>query len=326
MLAKAELHVHLEGTAPPELIARIANRNGLPLPDGMLADDGRFHYTDFLDFLQTYNLAASVIRTGEDYRDITYEYLAGVAREGGVYVELIASPDHAALAGLRDEEHFGGIAAGIDDARRDHGIEARILVTAIRDFGAEQAIRVARQAAARPHPYVVGFGIAGDESIHPSEFAEAYSIAADAGLGCSAHAGEWQGPESIRAALTLPITRIDHGVRAIEDSALVRDLAAREITLTVCPTSNVVLGVYRSYSDHPLPQLRAAGVRLTLGSDDPAYFGATLGDEYSLCSEHFGWAEQDLLQITTAAIEAAFCEEQLREQLLERLGDTHRAE
>ncbi len=164
MVAKAELHVHLEGTAPPELIARIAQRNGVALPDGMLAEDGQFHYTNFLHFLQTYDLAASVIRTAEDYRDITYDYLAAVAQDGGIYVELTASPDHAALVGLSDEEHYAGIAAGIDDARRDHGIEARILVSAVRNFGAEQAVRVARQAAQRPHPYVVGFALAGDET------------------------------------------------------------------------------------------------------------------------------------------------------------------
>jgi len=320
MLAKAELHVHLEGTAPPELIARIAARNELTLPEGMLADDGRFHYTDFLHFLETYNLAASVIRTREDYRDITYEYLSGVAREGGVYVELIASPDHAALAGLSAEDHFGGIAAGIDDARSDHGIEARILVTAVRDYGPVQAVRIARQAAARPHPYVVGFGIAGDESIPPGDFAEAFSVASAAGLGCSVHAGEWQGPESIRGALELPVTRLDHGVRAIEDPVLVREIATRGITLNVCPTSNVVLGVYPSYADHPLPRLRAAGARVTLGSDDPPYFGATLAGEYALCSEHFGWGEDELREVTATAIEAAFCDEPLKERLRARLA------
>jgi adenosine deaminase len=126
MVAQAELHVHLEGTAPPDLIARIAARNGVALPAGMLSDDGLFHYTDFLHFLRTYDLAASVIRTAQDYRDITYEYLSGVARTGGIYVELTASPDHAALVGLTDDEHLEGIVAGIDDARRDHGIEGRI--------------------------------------------------------------------------------------------------------------------------------------------------------------------------------------------------------
>ena len=318
MLAKAELHVHLEGTAPPELIARIAKRNGVALPQGMLAEDGRFHYTNFFHFLETYDLAASVIRTAEDYRDITYEYLAGVAQGGGIYVELTASPDHAALVGLSDEEHYAGIAAGIDEARRDHGIEARILVSAVRNFGADQAVRVARQAAARPHPYIVGFALAGDERVPPNEFAEAFRIAADAGLGCTVHAGEWRGPASIREALELPVTRLDHGVRAIEDPTLVHEIAERGITLNTCPTSNVVLGVYESFEQHPLPHLRAAGVRVTLGSDDPPYFGATLAGEYDVCSEHFGWDDQRLHEVTVAAIEAAFCEESLRTELLAR--------
>jgi adenosine deaminase len=318
MLAKAELHVHLEGTAPPELIGRIALRNGVTLPDGMLGEDGRFHYTNFLHFLQTYDLAASVIRTAEDYRDITYEYLSSVAQDGGIYVELTASRDHAALVGLSDEEHYAGIAAGIDDARRDHGIEARILMSAVRNFGADRAVLVARHAAERPHPYIVGFALAGDERVPPNEFAEAFQIAADSGLGCTVHAGEWQGPASIRQALELPVTRLDHGVRAIEDPTLVHEIAERGITLNTCPTSNVVLGVYESFEQHPLPHLRSAGVRVTLGSDDPPYFGATLGGEYDVCQEHFGWDEQRLHEVTVAAIEAAFCEESLRAELLAR--------
>jgi adenosine deaminase len=300
MLPKAELHVHLEGTATPELIRRIAARNGLALPGGLLGDDGSFHYGDFLHFLRTYDLAASVIRTSEDYREITYEYLAGVAREGAIYVELTASPDHAALVGLSDDEHLRGIATGIDDARRDFGIEARILLSAVKNFGAQRALRVARHAADRSHPYVVGFALAG--------------------VGCTVHAGEWQGPGSVRAALALPVSRIDHGVRASEDAALVSEIAARGITLNTCPTSNVVLGVYRSYAEHPLPHLRAAGVRLTLGSDDPPYFGATLAGEYAVCAEHFGCDDEDLLEITAAAIEAAFCEEPLRAALATRLA------
>jgi len=319
MVPKAELHVHLEGTAPPELIARIAKRNGVTIPDRMLGDDGRFHYRDFLHFLRTYDLAASVIRTAEDYRDITYEYLSEAAGDGGIYVEFTASSSHAALVGLSDDEHWQGIAAGIDDARRDHGIEARIVVSGVRNLGAEQAIRAARHAAERPHPYIVGFGLAGDESVPPTEFAEAFAIAADAGLGCTVHAGEWQGPESIRDALRLPVTRLDHGVRAIEDPTLVHELAERGITLNVCPTSNVVLGVYESYDQHPLPHLRAAGVRVTLGTDDPPYFGATLGGEYDLCAEHFGWDDHELRAVTAAAIDAAFCEEPLRASLRARL-------
>ncbi|HWF75179.1 MAG TPA: adenosine deaminase [Solirubrobacteraceae bacterium] len=317
---QAELHVHLEGTAPPELVRRLAERNGLALPERLLSPDGRFHYTDFLDFLRTYDRAAGVIRTGEDYRDITYEYLRDCAAGGAIYVELTASRDHALAVGLTDEEHLDGIAQGIDDARREHGIEGRILVSAVRNFGVERALDVARYAAERPHPYVVGFSMAGDEAGFPAEaFAEAYRVAAAGGLGCTIHAGEWAGPPSVRAALALPITRIDHGVRSIEDPLLVRELAERGIVLNTCPTSNVVLGVYESYEDHPLASLRAAGVKVTLGSDDPPYFGATIAGEYQVCAERMGQSEQDLREITLTAIEAAFCDEELKSALRARV-------
>jgi adenosine deaminase len=320
MIAKAELHVHLEGTAPPELVSRIAARNGLSLPERLLSADGRFRYTDFLDFLRTYDLAASVIRTGEDYRDITYEYLCSCARGGAIYVELTASPDHAALVGLSDEEHWEGIARGIDEARRDTGIEGRILVSVVRNFGVEQALRVAHHAASDPHPYVVGFSMAGDEAGFPAaDFAEVFALAAGAGLGCTIHAGEWAGPPSVRAALELPVSRISHGVRAIEDPSLVEELAARGIVLECCPTSNVVLGVYASYETHPLPSLRAAGVRVTLGSDDPPYFGATIAGEYEVCAVRMGFGDDVLREITRTAIDAAFCDEDLKAALHKRL-------
>ena len=322
MIPKAELHVHLEGTATPDLVRRLAERNGLRVPEGVFAAPDRFAWRDFLDFLQTYDMAASVIRTAEDYRDVTYEYLRACAADGAIYVELIASPDHAALAGLSDAEHLEGIAAGIDAARADHGIEARILLTCIRNFGVEAAVRIARHAAERPHPSVVGFQMAGDEAGYPpAPFADAYAIAADAGIGCSVHAGEWAGAESVRGALELPVTRIGHGVRAIEDPALVAELAARGIVLECCPTSNVALGVFETYETHPLPALRAAGVRVTLASDDPPYFGASIGGEYAVARERFGWEDDELLAITRTAIEASFAEPELRAALLARLGD-----
>jgi adenosine deaminase len=322
VIPKAELHVHLEGTAPPDLVRRIAERNGLRVPDGVFAAPDRFAWRDFLDFLQTYDMAASVIRTAEDYRDVTYEYLASCAAQGAIYVELIASPDHAALVGLSDEEHIGGIAAGIDAARAEHGIEARILLTCIRNFGVEQALRIAAYAAGRPHPYVVGFQMAGDEAGYPPEpFAEAYEVAAAAGLGCTVHAGEWAGADSVRGALELPVTRISHGVRAIEDPGLVRELAERGIVLECCPTSNVVLGVFDSYEAHPLPALREAGVRVTLGSDDPPYFGASVGGEYDVARERFGMGDAELHELTRTAIAAGFAEAPLREALLAGLDD-----
>jgi adenosine deaminase len=292
------------------------------VPEGVFAAPDRFAWRDFLDFLNTYNLVCSVIRTGQDYRDITYEYLASCAQGGAIYVELTASIDHSRIAGLDDAEHWEGIAAGIDDARADHGIEARILSVAVRNYGVERAIEIAELTAARPHPYVVGFSLAGDEAGYPPEpFIDAYRVAENAGLGCTVHAGEWAGAASVRGALELPVTRISHGVRAIEDPALVAELARREITLEVCPTSNVVLGVFPTYEEHPFRALREAGIPLTLGSDDPPYFGASVGGEYAVAREHFGLGDAELVAITRNAVEASFAEPELRSKLLTLLTD-----
>jgi adenosine deaminase len=319
-LPKAELHNHLEGTAPPALVRRLAERNGVPLPDGLFRDDDTFHWTDFLSFLATYDLAASVMRTPEDYRDITYEYLAGCAAENAIYVELGASPGHADAVGMTDAEHFGAIAQGIDDARRDHGIEARILAIAVRNHGVDSAERIAARLADDRHPYVVGFQLAGDEAGYPPEpFLRAYEIARAGGLGCSVHAGEHAGAASVRGALTLPITRIAHGVRAIEDAELVRELAEKGLILEVCPTSNVATGVFPDYDSHPIGALREAGVRVTLGSDDPPYFGCSIGSEYAVACQRLGLDEGMLKEITRTALEGAFAEDELKRELLGRL-------
>ena len=163
--------------------------------------------------------------------------------------------------------------------------------------------------------------MAGDEAgFPPAPFAPAYRVATAAGLGCTVHAGEHAGAASVRAALDLPVTRISHGVRAIEDPALVAELAARGIVLEVCPTSNVALGVFESYAAHPLAALRDAGVRVTLGSDDPPYFGATLGGEYAVAAERFGFDAAALTAVTRTAIAASFAEDALKRVLLDRLS------
>jgi len=316
----AELHVHLEATATPELVRRLAARNGLEIPPGTV-DGDRYIWRDFLDFLGTFDRAVTVVRTAEDYRDITYEYLRACAAEGAVYVEVTASPDHADQAGLPYADMLAGVAQGIDDARDAAGIESRIVVTAVRNFGTERAEWVARTAAAEPHPYVTGFGLAGDEAgFPPAPFARAFELAHDAGLGLTCHAGEWAGPESVRGALALPvpITRLGHGVRAIEDPELVRELADRGTVLEVCPTSNVVLGAYPDYAAHPFPVLRDAGVRVTLGSDDPPYWEATVGGEYAVARREWGLDDAALRDVTRTAIEAAFVPEGLRSSLLAR--------
>jgi adenosine deaminase len=316
----AELHVHLEGTATPALVRRLAARNGVAIPPGTM-DGDRFLWRDFLDFLATYDRAASVVRTAQDYRDVTFEYLRACAAEGAVYVELTASPDHAAQAGLPYGDMVAGVAQGIEDARSASGIESRVLVTAVRNFGIARAEAVARTAAEQPHPYVTGFGLAGDEAGYPpGPFAGAFAIAQAAGLGLTCHAGEWAGAESVRAALALPVpvARLGHGVRSVEDPGLVRELAERDIVLEVCPTSNVALGAYPSYAAHPFPVLREAGVRVTLGSDDPPYWEASIGGEYAVARREWGLDDAALRDITRTALEAAFVPDDLRAVLLAR--------
>jgi adenosine deaminase len=318
---KAELHVHLEGTATPDLVRRLARRNGLPIPESLRTDDDEtFAWNGFADFLKAYDQAAEVIRTAQDYRDVTYEYLAACAAEGAEYVELIASLDHGALVGLDDAEHLAGIAQGIDDAHAAHGIVGRIISLCVRHFGADDAEGVARRTVALGHPYVVGFNMGGDEAGFPAQdFTRAFAIAAEGGLGCSVHAGEWGGPESVRAALALPgVRRLSHGVRAVEDPSLVAELAEREIVLEVCPSSNVALGVFSDLAAHPLPVLRAAGVRVTLGSDDPPYFGTSIGREYALAHEHLGCSLSDLAAITDTALAAAFAPAEVLDALPSR--------
>jgi adenosine deaminase len=316
----AELHVHLEATATPDLVRRLAARNGLEIPPGTI-DGDRYVWHDFLDFLRTFDRAVTVVKTAADYRDITYEYLVACAAEGAIYVEVTVSPDHADQAGLSYAAMLDGVAQGIDDARAATGIESRIAVTAVRNFGTERAEWVARTAAAQPHPYVTGFGLAGDEAgFPPAPFARAFELAHDAGLGTTCHAGEWAGPESVRGALALPvpIKRLGHGVRAIEDPELVRELADRGTVLEVCPTSNIVLGAYPDYAAHPFPVLRDAGVRVTLGSDDPPYWEATVGGEYAVARREWGLDDDALREVTRTAIEAAFVPEDLRSSLLAR--------
>ena len=259
-----------------------------------------------------------MIRTGEDYRDIVYEYLVRCAAEGAIYVELTASADHAAGVGLSDEEHLAALAQGIDDARAETGIEGRIIMSCVRHRGPDRARDVARRTVEGPHPYVTGFGMGGDEAgFPPAGFADAFAIAREAGLGLTVHAGEWGGPESVRGGLALGVSRIGHGVRASEDPELVRELADRGTVLEVCPTSNIALGLYPSYEEHPLPALRAAGVAVTLGSDDPPYWDASIGGEYAVAAERMGFDDDDLREVTRTALRAAFVEEDVRLRLLE---------
>lgn len=321
MIPKAELHVHLEGTAPPELVKRLAARHHMPIPENLFTAEGKFAWTHFLEFLKAYDLASSVIRQPEDYRDVTYEYLAENAKKGVIYVEMMSSPDHAALSGMGYQDHLDGIIQGIDDARRDYGIEGRIIIAGVRHFGTKKVTDVAKLAVKHAHPYVVGLGLGGDEANFPASlFTTAYQIAHEAGLGTTVHAGEVVGPESVRDALKhLPVTRLGHGVRIIEDQHLVDEIIDRNITLEVCPTSNIALSVYPTYEKHPLRQLQEAGVNITLNSDDPPFFDTTVDKEYHVAKTHFGFTDAMLCQCTRQAIMASFADEKTKAALLQKI-------
>jgi adenosine deaminase len=196
-----------------------------------------------------------------------------------------------------------------------------MIVVAVRHLGAERARATALKATRHRHPLVTGFGLAGDETMHhPRDFAPAFAIAADAGLGLTAHAGELAGPQSVTAALDhLGVKRIGHGVRAIEDPALVERLAAEGIVLELCPSSNVALKLYPDVAHHPFRRLMEAGVRVTINSDDPPYFHTSLGGEYEALARDQGLDDAALRTATRTAIEAAFVDEATRARLLERV-------
>ena len=314
MIPKAELHCHLEGSITPELARELAARNGLELPANLFGPDGHYIWRDFLSFLDAYDRVCGVLRTPRDFGDILYSYLQRTAAEGAVYVEMFCSPERPKGLGIPYAAWLGALVDAIDRARRDFGIEGRIVGICIRHLGPDRALALAQQMVAEPHPYVVALGMGGDEArFTPAEFLPAYRLAHENGLGCTVHAGEVVGPQSVWAAIRdLPVTRIGHGVRSIEDAALVEELARRGIALEVCPGSNVALGLYPSRAAHPLPRLIAGGVRVTLGSDDPPFFHTTLGTEY----DESGLGEPVLRTITRTAIEASFADEATKAKLL----------
>jgi adenosine deaminase len=210
----------------------------------------------------------------------------------------------------------------MEAAQRDFGVVARIIITCVRHFGVEQAEETARMAARHPHSLVVGFGMAGDENHGaPKDFARAFDTARAAGLQTTAHAGELAGPESVRAAVRdLKILRIGHGVRAVEDQDLVRELADRQIPLEMCPSSNVALRLYPSIAAHPIKRLSDAGLAITISTDDPPFMHTSIRAEYERVAEAHRLDAANMLAFTTCAIEAAFCNEPTKQALRARVS------
>lgn len=322
MIPKIDLHVHLEGTITPSMVRNLAKRNKMTVPQDIFGPNETFIWKDFFDFQSVYDKASNVIRSAEDYYDVTYDYLARIAAEGCIYTELMDSPDHAALCGISYKDNIEGVTRAIDQARKDFGIEARIIIACVRHFGVDKCIKVAEVAAANPHPYIVGFGMGGDEKHYPpGQFAKAFQIAHEAGLKCTVHAGEVVGPSSVWEAINhLPVVRIGHGVRSIEDPTLVEELVDRDIALEVCPGSNIRLRVYPNFQSHPLLALREAGVLIAIGADDPPHFGTTIGQEYENLKFYFGLKDDEVLDITRNAIQVSFADDATKKKLLTTLA------
>ncbi|MCB1387090.1 MAG: adenosine deaminase [Nitratireductor sp.] len=318
-MPKAELHCHIEGAATPELVLAQAAKYGVDVSGTVDAHRG-YVWEDFTSFLKAYDLAASLFRTPEDYIGLARDHFVRLAGQGCIYGEVFSSPDHAERMGCSYPAMTEAIAEGIDQARVETGIEGRIVVTGVRHVGIEAVEKAAMLAVRHPHPLVTGFGMAGDERVgHPSQFRRAFDIARDGGLGLTCHAGEFGGPQSVEAVLDhLAVSRIGHGVRAIEKPDLVRRLADEAIVLEVCPVSNVVLGVFASAQAHPFPALLAAGCRVTLNSDDPPHFHTSLEKEYAVARDAMGISRSQLLACTRTAIEAAFVDGETRRTLLEK--------
>ena len=317
-LPMAELHCHIEGAAPPAVVEELARRHGVDI--GGIIRDGAYVWDDFTSFLAAYDTASSVFRTADDYARLAAEHLRGLAEAGAIYAEIFVSPDHALAAGLKPESYLEGLGEGLRRARETHGIEARMIVVGIRHLGPERVEAAVRLAAGQAvtEPLLTGFGLAGDERLgRPAEFARAFDIARHAGLGLTAHAGEFCGPDRIRETLAaLKPARLGHGVRAAEDQRLLAEIAEAGIVLEVCTGSNLALGVFPDAAAHPLRRLVEAGVKVTLNSDDPPYFATDLAAEYRFAAEA-GFTDADLVGLTRNAIEAAFVDGETRKRLLD---------
>ncbi|WP_103332612.1 adenosine deaminase [Pseudotabrizicola formosa] len=317
MLPKIELHLHLEGAAPPAFIRGLASEKRLDIA-GVFDERGHYKYADFWDFLKVYEAATSALKSPEDYARLTLAVLEESAASGVVYSETFLSPD---FCGGRDvgawREYLQAIREAADQAERRFGITLRGIVTCIRHFGPDKARETARCAADTAGDWIVGFGIAGDEKVlTPKDYLWSFDCAREAGLRLTAHAGEWGGPQSVRDAVNdLGVERIGHGVRAIEDLALVDELAERGIVLEVCPGSNVALGLYPDWRSHPIGQLYDRGVKVTVSTDDPPFFHTSMEREFAELHRAFDWDDGVFATLNRTALDAAFCDADTRARI-----------
>ena len=322
-LPKAELHLHLEGSLEPEMLMRLATRNKVAIPFRSVEEiRAAYQFTDLQDFLDIYYQGMNVLRVEEDFYDLTMAYLKRAAADGTVHVEVFYDPQGHTGRGIPFATVTDGILAALADGREQLGITSLLILCILRHLPEDDGFVTLRQA----EPWIADGRIAGlgldstEKDNPPGKFARLYAAARAAGLKLVAHAGE-EGPAAYVADAVdlLEVDRIDHGNRALEDPALVRRLAERGITLTVCPLSNLRLCGVTDLRQHPLKRMLDAGLKATVNSDDPSYFGGYLLDNFVAVAEALELARQDLVTLVRNSIEGSFLDEAAKEAHLDRI-------
>ena len=308
-MPKAELHIHIEGSLEPELIFRLAQRNGLKLAyPGVEALRAAYAFTDLQSFLDIYYAGASVLLHEQDFFDMAWAYFEKAAADNVVHAELFFDPQTHTERGLDIGVVIRGLHHACQRAHAELGISASLILCFLRHLSEEAAFDTLEQALPyREH--FIGVGLDSSEVGHPPEkFARVFAKCRELGLHVVAHAGEEGPPAYIHAALdVLKVERIDHGVRSIEDAALMQRLAASRVPLTVCPLSNVKLCVYRTMADHQLPALLSSGLCAMVNSDDPAYFGGYMNDNFLATFEALPQlGAREAWQLAANSFEASF--------------------
>jgi adenosine deaminase len=261
-----------------------------------------------------------VIHTPEDYYELTFEYLKECASHNVLYVEAMVSSTHAKAKGMTYHSFLDSVHQASLDAERDFGIVSRYLMNGIRHLGAVSVQGTAEEVLNNPHPALVGFGLAGDELHFPPHlFTKTFDMLKKESYPITVHAGEWDGPENIRNAIhLLHPTRLGHGVRSIEDLDLVKEIVEKDILLETCPKSNIATKIYENYESHPVKKLYELGVKVTVNSDDPPFFNATIQGEYD-AMKNLGFTEKNLIEMTRNAIESSFLDQDKKSEILTKL-------
>ena len=320
-IPKAELHLHIEGTLEPEMIFACARRNGIQLPyDDVEQLRSRYVFEDLASFLDLYYTGMNVLRTAQDFTDVTDAYLARAREQGVRHAEIFFDPQAHLQRGVPLSEVLDGLEASLATSWQRFGISTRLIACFLRDRGPVEAMQTWEQLVPHTHR-LAGVGLDSAELGYPPEdFAGVFERARDAGLHLVAHAGEEGPPEYVWQALdVLGVGRVDHGIRAVEENALLKRLARDRTPLTVCPLSNVRLRCVPELSQHCLPQLVDAGAVLTLNSDDPAYFGGYIDDNFQAVRRELGVDEGTLREFAANSFRASMLGEADRARLLSEI-------